>query len=89
MMREVLGAIMAGTMGTMLLWFILPMLNLAYISITGQIKNNPNPIISQNPTTLQMIALGDTIFLALGFLVFFVTGFIIISYATRRDPFAE
>lgn len=89
MMREVLGAVMAAAMGTVLLWFILPMLNLAKISVFNGILNNPDPTISQNETTLLLIQLGDMVFLSLGFVVFLVVGFIILSYATRRDPFAE
>lgn len=89
MMREVLGAVMAATMGTVLLWFVLPMLNLAKLSVFNSILNNPDPAISQNETTLLLIQLGDMVFLALGFVVFLVVGFIVLSYATRRDPFSE
>lgn len=80
---------MAATMGTLLLWFILPMLNLAKISVWGMIQNNPDPNVSQNETTLLLMQLGDTVFLALGFLVFMIVGFIILSYATRRDPYGD
>jgi ABC-type antimicrobial peptide transport system permease subunit len=80
MLREVIGAIMAGFVGVILLSVILPVLK----NVQNMVFDN---IDTTDPTTLQLMALGDTVYVVLGFVVFFVTGFIILSYAARRDPY--
>jgi hypothetical protein len=80
MIREVAGAIMAAFVGTLILWVILPVLK----NVQNMVFNS---IDTDDPTTLQLMALGDTIYIVMGWLVFFVVGFIIISYAARKDPY--
>lgn len=71
---------MAAFVGILLLWVILPVLK----NVQNMVFNT---IDTEDPATLQLMALGDTLYFVLGFLVFFVTGFIILSYAIRRDPY--
>jgi hypothetical protein len=81
-MREVVGAVMAATVGTMLLWLILPTLRLAYNSVSEQIDPT-------DPVNQQLLDLGDMSFIILGFIVILVVGFVVLSYATRKDPFGS
>ena len=71
---------MAAFVGTLILWVILPVLK----NVQNMVFDNIN---TTDPTTLQLMALGDTVYVIMGFVVFFVTGFIILSYAARRDPY--
>lgn len=65
--------------GIYLLWFILPQLQTAY-TVT---KSSVN---ATNPTTAQIIAIGDSVFIMLGFLTVIVTLFVVILYFVRREP---
>lgn len=71
---------MAAFVGITLLYFILPML-----------KNTQNLVFANinatDPAVQQLMALGDTLYYIMGFLVFIVTGYIILSYASRNDPY--
>ena len=80
MLREVVGAIMAAFVGIILLWMILPMLKNAQ-NLVFSVVNTTDPAVQQ------LMALGDTLYYVMGFLVIFVTGFIILSYASRNDPY--
>jgi len=80
MIRQVIGAIMAAFVGTLILWVILPVLK----NVQNMVFNN---IDTTDPTTLQLIALGDVVYVMLGFVTFFVIGFVILSYATSRSPY--
>jgi len=79
MMREVASAIMAGFVGVLLLWFMLPLLNTAYENVKMNIDVN-------NPTNQAMLTIGDGIYLMLPFIVFIVVGYLIFAYATRALP---
>lgn len=80
MLKEVVGAIMAAFVGVLLLWVVLPVLK----NVQNMVFNSVN---STDPATLQLMALGEALYYIMGGIVFFVTGFIILSYASRRDPF--
>lgn len=83
MIREVVGAITAVFVGVILLWFILPMLNVTYETVKATI-----PAEAQNTPTMQtLFALGDGLYLILGFIVFVVVGYLLFAYATRAVPF--
>jgi hypothetical protein len=71
---------MAAAVGTMLLWLILPTLRIAFNSVSDQIDQT-------DPVNQQLIELGDMTYIILGFIVILVVGFVILSYATRRDPY--
>lgn len=71
---------MAAFVGTLILWVILPVLK----NVQNMVFNN---IDTTDPTTLQLIALGDVVYVMLGFVTFFVIGFVILSYATSRSPY--
>jgi len=71
---------MAAFVGTLILWVILPVLK----NVQNMVFNN---IDTTDPTTLQLIALGDVVYVMLGFVTFFVVGFVILSYATSRSPY--
>ena len=80
MLREVIGALMAIFMGTLILWVILPTLK--------NVQNLVFDFIDTNDTaTLQLMALGEALYFILGGVVFFVVGFILLSYASRRGTF--
>lgn len=80
MMREVVGAISAAFTGTILLWFMLPMLATQY-SFVVQTVNATDPIIAP------MLQLGNGVYTILPYIVFVVTGYLIFAYATRIEPF--
>lgn len=62
-----------------LLWFILPQLNTAY-------KITKTSVNATDPTTLQVIQIGDNVFAMLGFLTVIIALFGIIVYFVRREP---
>lgn len=80
MMREVIGAIMAAVMGLYLLWYILPMLYTQYDFVKQSVNQT-------DPTIQTMLQLGDGVYLMLPLLVILIVGFLVMSYATRREPF--
>jgi hypothetical protein len=83
MIREVVGAITACFVGIILLWFIIPMLNLTYETTLSVLPANA----TSTPTMQTLIALGDGLFLIIGFITFIVVGYLIFAYATRIVPF--
>lgn len=83
-MWEIVAAIMAALVGTLLLWFIMPMLNLARLMTEDIVIKNP---VYQNNTVLQQtVKMGDMFFLSMGFIVFMVIAFLLISKSTKRGP---
>lgn len=83
MIREVVGAIAACFVGIIMLWFIIPMLNLTYETTISVIP----PESLETPTMQTLIQLGDGLFLIIGFITFLVVGYLIFAYATRIVPF--
>ena len=80
MMREVVGALMACFGGLLLLWFMLPMLNVSY-SMTKSIVN------ASDPTMQALFQIGDGVYSIMPFTILIVVGYLIFAYATRREPF--
>lgn len=80
MLKEVLGAVMAAFVGTLILWVLLPVLK----NVQNVVFNT---IDTEDPTTLFLMSLGDVVYLIMGWVVILVVGFIILSYAVRRDPY--
>jgi type II secretory pathway component PulF len=80
MIRETVGALMAVTMSVILLWFILPMLNVTYEQVKATVDLS-------HPTTETLVTLGDGMYLILGFIAVLVPGYLIFAYASRIVPF--
>jgi len=77
--REVVGATMSIVGGIMLLWFILPQLNTAYTSVKSVVN-------ATDPTTQQVILIGDNVFFMIGFLTVVIVLFTVVIYMVRREP---
>lgn len=71
---------MAVTMSIILLWFILPMLNMSYELVKTTVDQD-------HPTNQILMQLGDGLFIILGFVAFVVAGYMLFAYATRNVPF--
>jgi hypothetical protein len=78
MMWEVIMAIGALSVVSLLLWFVYPMINLTILT-TQDYVDQDDPI---NQFSLQM---GNAFFLVLGLVGFLVTGFLLYSNALKSD----
>lgn len=79
MIREVVGSTMSIVGGIFLLWFIFPQLNTAYTTVKTIVN-------ATDPTTLQVIAIGDSVYQTLGFFTVVIVLFIVVVYFVRREP---
>lgn len=78
--RRVAGTIMAGFIGAIILWLVLPLMYSIYtIVLAWSIIDETDPIIAQ------MIEYGELTFMVLGVAVIMVIGWTWLSYATGTE----
>lgn len=81
MLREIIGAIFAAFIGTLVLWAVMPALKNIQSAVFYSID-------SEDPTTAMLFFFGDILYLILGWVVVFVIGFAVLSRAARSDTFS-
>lgn len=81
MLREVIGSVMAITVGIIILYMMLPTLETVKNQVFERLPNQ------DDPTNQQLFLIGNNAYLILVFIVIGSIAFVIFLYASNKDPF--